>query len=582
MERLARARRKAGLPVPWAEDDVREKPFALIASGGHGLTLSAVNAPAWLEGLRPGLALADARAALPALGTAPAEPEHDRRALAALARWAGRYGPSRNVEGDDGLWIDTTGVAHLYGDEPGMVGDLVARLARAGLTTRVGLADTVGAAFALARFATRRSCPTRIAPPGAARDALAGLPVAALRLPADAVVLLQRLGLSHIGQLYRLPREALAQRFRSAPSGRSGTRSGTKSGSTRRERQAALMAGAVLARLDQALGVVPEPRPPIAEPPRHLAHRLFAEPLVSSVGVAAAVEALAHDLARMLETRSEGGTRFCLDLYRVDGSVQQVRIGASRPCRAAGHLIALVSEKLDALDAGFGIDAMALACLHAEPLDARQIVLHKIGLISSNASSELADNRETETVALVDRLSNRLGASRVLRFVHADSHIPERAQRRIPMLAAPETATTATLAFPASARLRPALLLPAPEPITVLAEVPEGPPLRFSWRRLTHRIVRARGPERIEPEWWRAIGRPAPRSGTPQMIHLARPRDYYAIEDDRGGRYWVFRAGLYGRDEDFDAATQAESETGNEDDAVPPPNPVWFMHGVLG
>jgi protein ImuB len=587
MERLARSRRKAGLSVPWVEANGREKPFALIGSGPHGLILSAVNAPAWLEGLRPGLALADARAALPALGTAPAEPEHDRHALAALAQWAGRYGPARNTEGNDGLWIDTIGVAHLYDGETRMLDDLVARLDRAGLTARAGLADTVGAAFALARFAARRASPTRVAPPGASRDALAALPVAALRLPADAVVLLRRLGLSRIGQLDRLPREALAQRFRSAPS----ARNGTKNGSSRRERQAALMAGAVLARLDQALGIAPEPRTPMTEPPSYLACRLFAEPLISSAGVAAAVETLAHELAGRLEARSEGGTRFSLDLYRVDGSVQQVRIGASRPCRAAGHLIALVSEKLDALDAGFGIDAMTLACLQAEPLDARQIALS-----SSNASFEpgksspagtgsarhgiLADDRETETAALVDRLSNRLGAARVLRLARADSHIPECAQRRVPMLAAADTPPSASPPFLSSTPQRPALLLPSPEPIVVLAEVPEGPPLRFSWRRLTHRIVRARGPERIEPEWWRAIGRPPPRSGTPQAIHLARPRDYYVIEDDKGGRYWVFRAGLYGHEEDLDAGMEADSDDEN-DEAAPPP-PVWFMHGVLG
>ena len=119
------------------------------------------------------------------------------------------------------------------------------------------------------------------------------------------------------------------------------------------------------------------------------------------------------------------------------------------------------------------------------------------------------------------------------------------------------------------------MLLPVPEPIAVLAEVPEGPPLRFSWRRLTHRIVRAQGPERIEPEWWRAIGCPPPRTGSPQALHLARPRDYYAIEDDGGGRYWVFRAGLYGGEE-------RDDNSGNGDDDDAPPPPVWFMHGVLG
>lgn len=570
-----------GLPVPWVEENGREKPFALIDHGAHGLALAAVNASAWLEGLRPGLALADARAALPALGTVPAEPGHDRSALAALALWAGRYGPSRNVEGRDGLWIDTGGVAHLYGGETQMLDDLVARLARAGLTARAGLADTAGAAFALARFAARRSSPVWIAPPGGARDALAPLPVAALRLPADAVVLLQRLGLARIGQLYGLPREALAQRFRSSSSGRSGTRSGNG----KRERQAALMAGVVLVRLDQALGIAPEPREPMAEPPCHLARRLFAEPLISSAGVAAAVAELAHDLAHMLEARCEGGIRFALDLYRADGSVQQVVIGASRPCRAPEHLIALIAEKLDALDAGFGIDAMTLACLHAEPLDARQITLVSSSPDLAPDQTEgrgiAAGDNGSMTATLVDRLSNRLGAARVIRLAPADSHIPERAQRRVPMLSAAEAAVSGRTAPRGAPSPRPALLLASPEPITVLAAVPEGPPLRFAWRRLTHRIVRAQGPERIEPEWWRAIGRPPPRHGTPQMIHLARPRDYYAIEDDKGGRYWVFRAGFYGRDEEPDRATEdAEAAAAPRDPVWS--MPVWFMHGVLG
>ena len=530
----------------------------------RGLTLAAVDARAWREGLRPGLALADARAVRPALLPAPAEREADRSALAALAAWCGRYGPARNVEGCDGLWVDASGVPHLFGGEQAMLDDLVQRLARAGITARTGLADTPGAAFALARFAAVDAAPSRIAAPGAARAALAPLPVEALRLPPAATLLLGRLGLRRIGQLYAVPRDALAQRFRSAPAGRSGAR--------RREREAALMAGTVLARLDQALGLAPDPRAPLTEPPQHIARRLFAEPLVTAAGVAAALDDLARDLAGRLEARGEGGTRFALSLYRADGSGQQVSIGASRPCRDAGHLIALFAEKIDRLDAGFGIDAMTLAAIHAEPHAAHQVALLRSGTAAS----------ETGVAALVDRLSNRLGAARVFHLAVAESHIPERAQRRIAALAAP---SPQAMAHRRPQMARPFLLLPVPEPIAVLAEVPEGPPRLFKWRRLVHRIARAEGPERIEPEWWRAIGRSLAGTGPPLAIHLARPRDYYALEDEQGGRFWVFRAGLYGREE-AEGGTESDAEAGGDEAAAGQPRgtppPVWFMHGVLG
>jgi protein ImuB len=525
------------------------------------LRLTAVDAHGWREGLRPGLPLADARAAMPALITAPAEPDADRVALAALTLWAGRYGPARDSEGTDSFWVDTGGVAHLYGGEAAMLADLLARLARAGFTARAGLADTHGAAFALARFATSSRTPACIAAPQDTRAALAPLPVTALRLPSDTVLLLQRLGLGRIGQLYPLPREALAQRFRTARSARAP--------SARRAREAALLAGIVLARLDQALGAMPEPRRAMAEPPRHLVRRLLAEPLISAAGIASALEDLANELTRLLDTRGQGGTRFTLALYRTDGSVQEVGIGASRPCRDPRHIMVLLGAKLDAIDAGFGIDAMTLAATQTEPLGARQIVL----------TEDAGARAETGAAALVDRLTNRLGALRVFRLVAADSHIPERAQHRVPALAA-GAATAHPPAVAAPVPSRPPFLLATPEPIRVLAEVPEGPPLRFSWRRLTHRIVRAEGPERIEPEWWRAIGRTPARSGTLHERHLGRPRDYYRVEDEQGGRYWVFRAGLYGRDEEEDGQ---DAETGGEAQSAPPPLvPAWFMHGVLG
>lgn len=533
-------------------------PLALVESGARGLRLTAVDEQAAALGLRPGQALADARAAIPALATLPAEPERDRAALEALTLWAGRYGPRRNADGIDGLWIDVTGVAHLFGDEAGLAGDLRARLSRAGLTARVGLADTAAAAFALARFATtpRRSC--LIAAAGETRAALAPLPVEALRLAPEVIVLLKRLGLRRIGQLFELPREALAQRFRSTADTRSKRGGGV---AAKREREAILLAGSVLARLDRALGLTPEPLVALEEPPSHLVRQVLAEPLISAQGVAALTSKLAHDLALLLDGRAEGGTRFVLGLYRVDGTSHHLQIGASRPCRSAPHLLALLGDKLDAVDAGFGIDAMTFACTQVEPLGDSQIAL---------GGSDRA-TLQADTAALLDRLSNRLGASRVMRLVPADSHIPERAERRVAVLssAAPDTPAPNSLAsgYRASGA-RPPFLLPVPEAITVMAEVPEGPPRHFTWRRLVRRIARAEGPERIEPEWWRAIGHSSSGPAPPHAVHLRRPRDYYAIEDTAGGRYWVFRAGLYGREEDAPS-----SEVGG---------PVWFVHGVFG
>ena len=529
-------------------------PFALVESGRHGLTLTAVNAAARREGIEPGRTLADARAAYPALLTGPAETERDRAALLALAGWTGRYGPRRNVDGEDGVWIDITGVAHLFGDERGLARDLLTRLVRCGITARLGIADTSGAAAALARFAAHARKVCVIAEPGKAGKAIAGLPVEALRLPSEATRLLRRLGLARIGQLYDLPREALAQRFRGEAQSRAASR--------KREREAWLAAGNVLLRLDQALGRRAEPRLALEESPVHRVEQLFAEPLVSDAGLTAAVDDLAARLEQRLAARCEGATRFTLGIYRADGTAHHVTVGASRPCRIARHICDLLRERLAALDAGFGIDAVSLAADLVAPMR------DDAPTFAGRNASAVAD----ATATLIDRLSNKLGPQRVQRLQWMPSHIPETAEIRVPAIAA-GTAPAVKLARPPERPPRPHLLLPAPEPITVLAEVPEGPPLRFSWRRITRRIVRASGPERIAPEWWRAItARPADTTTLPVLArNLTRTRDYYTIEDEHGGRYWVFRAGLYG-------STEGEEE----EESADAPDPVWFMHGVFG
>jgi protein ImuB len=523
IERLQRADPRA---VP------ADRPFGLVETGTHGILLTAVNAMARASGIHPDQSLADARAILPTLATRKAERARDRAALIHLSRWSGRYGPVRNVEGDRGLGIDVTGVAHLFGGETALMADLVHRLRGFSLTARAGLADTPGAAAALARFAPLAREAFAIAPVGRTQETLSRLPVEALDLAGDTVLLLKRLGLRRIGQLYDLPRAALARRFQTIGKGRD------------KAKRAAGIAGAVLTKLDLALGLTPDARSALVEPPSHLVRSLFADPLISADGIAHALEDLAGHLCQVLDQAAIGARRLHLCLYRADGTMAEVWAGTSRPSRDPKHLITLMTDKVATIDAGFGIDAITLAATAVEPLDPIQAAL----------ASRLEPHVRSDPAALIDKLSNRLGPERVFRLVPVESHIPERAEIRIPAL---RTQTRVAAAQPSTARIRPSLLFPAPELITVLATVPDGPPAWFTWRRLNHTVARAEGPERIEPEWWHLIGR---KDGFEKSL---QPRDYYRIEDDHGGRYWVFREGLYER----------EAEAGA---------PRWYMHGVFG
>lgn len=546
---IERLRRQTPGSVPEAE------PFALVEKGPHGLRISAVNAAARAAGVTVGAALPDVRAAIPGLAVRPAEAARDRKALLALAGWLARYGPASNVDGADAAWVDVTGVPHLFGGEARLCADLAERLGRLGITVRIGLAETLGAAHALARFASMPAvAPWTIAPPGEMRDPLAGLPVAALRLEPAAVRLLVRLGLKRIGQLYGLPRAALAARFRDA-----GPRAGRKLADT--------AAASLLLRLDQALGLAGEPRRPLHPPPEALSRLAFPEPLLTSEGVEAALQQLAATLQRQLEIQALGSQRFRLALYRADGTVAAATVGTSTLCREASHVCRLMRERLGSLDAGFGIDVATLDAGRLAPLAARQT-----GFADGSAG-------EAGAVAFIDRIASRLGPSCIRLWTAVASHIPERAEvwqpamyagdgrRRGEPAAGRQPGDDEGEAIPLVPMSRPPFLLPVPEPISVIAELPEGAPQRFVWRRLARRIVKSDGPERIAPEWWRHIGVAGPPPGT---------RDYYRLEDATGARYWVFREGLYGRAEADEASEAAASEG-----VAAPALPRWFVHGLF-
>jgi len=484
--------------------------LALIGNAERGLTLTAVNAASLREGLFPGLGLADARTICPHLLTLPAAPKKDQDALLDLARWAScRYSPNLNADGGDGLWLEITGVPHLFGGEKALLADMAARLTRAGLTARLALAGTLGSAHALGRHA-RNSL--SIVPDGETGAALAALPVEALRLEPEIVALLKRLGLKRIGQLYDLPRASLERRFHSKDT-----------------------AEAVLYRLDQALGRRQEPRVPLLPSPDFVARLPFPEPLITHDGVAGALDHLASALCTKLARAGRGCRRVALWVARADGSSTVIEAGLSAPSREPKHLLRLLQDRVEELDMGFGVDLMSLAALVTETLPLAQTSL-------TEANGKIGPE------ALIDRLVNRLGARAVRRLFPRASHIPELAQSLKSAFAGPSFWLE-----PASPKPpRPPLLFARPEPLTVLAEIPEGPPARFTWRHVTRRVVKAEGPERIAPEWWRPLS---------SRIN-SRPRDYYRVEDEDGHRYWVFREGLY-----------QESELGP---------PCWYLHGVFG
>lgn len=483
------------------------------------MVLAGLDAAAGAAGLVPGQPLADARAALPGLRTAPDDPPGDAAALARLALWCGRYSPWTAAEapaaepdgGAAGIRLDVGGCAHLFGGEARLAADLVGRLGHAGYAARAGIADTLGAAWAAARFSGRfadRAPGWTVVPEGGARAFLAGLPAAALRLAPETAAGLEALGLRSVGALFDLPRAGLARRF----------------------------GGEVLARLDAALGAAPEPLSPTPPADPHFARLEFAEPIGRAEDAAAALRRLLDDLAAGLARRRLGARRLVLTLYEPGGGARRFVVGAVRPSRDAGHLAGLFAEKLSGFRADFGIEAMTLAAPETERLDAVQ-----------RAFDGGPDDDCGGLGALVDRLANRLGAARVVRLEACESHVPERAMRARPALRA-GAAGKAGAAWPSAAR--PTILFLRPEPVEAVAPVPDDPPVMFRWRRVRRRVRRAEGPERIAPEWWRA----AADGGA------APPRDYYRVEDGEGRRYWLYREGPY----------------------RPGAAPRWFLHGLFG
>lgn len=443
----------------------------------------AADAAAQAAGLRVGMPATKAQALVRDLVIQDADPAADAEALDRLALWMlQRFAPIIAADPPNGIVIDSTGADHLHGGEASMLTTLVEKLAGVGLRARTAIADTWGAAHALARFGARSG---HVSDPGKTAGDVAPLPIAALRLAPELVSGLRVLGFERIGELLAQPRAPLTLRF------------GPELGR----------------RLDQVTGQIAEPIEPIRPEELIEVRRAFAEPIGAAETIARYIGKLAAHLCESLEGNGLGARRLDLICYRVDSRAQAVRVGTARPLRHPERMTRLLCDKIETIDPGFGIEVMTLAAVMTEPLAAKQVV------------SSLIEETEPDVSGLIDLLANRVGERNLYRVAPVVSDVPERAVRHIPALA-PETGAEWPGHWP-----RPSRLLAHPEPIETIALLPDHPPVSFTWRGVRRRVRRADGPERVFGEWWK------------RDPELAAVRDYFRIEDDAGERYWIYRAG---------------------------------------
>ncbi|WP_293904623.1 DUF6504 family protein [Phenylobacterium sp.] len=466
--------------------------MALVETVRQVRRLAAVSREAARLGLYAGQKATDAMALVPELVTAEAEPEADALALTALTDWCVRFSPAVAADAPDGLFLDISGVSHLWGGEAELMADFRARLADNGLAFRLAVADTPGAAWALAHFGRDET----LAPPGGQAELLKPLPPSALRLDPEAAAQIARLGLRRLEQLIDLPRAPLGRRF-----------------------------GAhTLERLDQALGRSAEALRFRRPPTPWVARLAFVEPISTPDDMARVTQDVTAKLCARMLAEGQGGRRFEIAFHRVDGQTLPLTIGLSLAGRDAKRIARLFQPHLETIDPGFGIESVTICAYDVEPVSGRQVRLE----------AGLAPSMEDGLAPLVDRLVNRLGPERVWRAAPVESHVPELAVGRDTPLGAPVSE-----AAPWDRETpRPVRLFRRPEPLdAVMALTPDDPPRQFQWRGRTHIVRRAEGPERIGEEWWkRGI----------ETVSAAHVRDYYRVENAEGMRFWLFRAGLYG------------------------------------
>ena len=501
-----RLRRKTGKSPP--DRGTAASAPLVTAIPDHGRRIvAAVDPVARLLGIRQGMTITQARAFATGLEVVDAEPDADADGLRRLALWAGaRYSPVVAPDMPDGLWIDVTGCASLFSTERALIKDLHRRIAAFGLSVQIAVADTAGCAHAVARHVPAGR-PVTIEP-GDHRKAIALLPISALRVPPADVEGLRKLGFERVEQLIGAPRGPLAKRFGLA----------------------------LHRRLDQALGFLPEPIEPIFPEELPRTRRGFMEPIATAKAFTRVLGDLAEDIAAQLVGLGKGARRLDCYFHRVDGHIQAIRVGTAAPSRDPRHLAKLLSAKVETIEPGLGIEAMTLVAPLIEAMKAAQ-----------GESLERLGRRGPDLPALVDALANRFGHRSLHRSGPCASAMPERSISIVPPLD-PSAGVSWHDDLP-----RPSRMLARPEPIDVIALLPDETPRLFVWRGRRYRVTQGDGPERLHGEWWREAGA---ESALPMAV-----RDYYQVETETGGRYWLFRLG--------DGQNRASGPM------------RWFLHGAF-
>ena len=520
IDRANLARRRDRSPDPVAQVTALKEQSAL--------RVAAADPRAQAAGIFPGMLLADARALAPDLQVHEASPADDLRFLAQLADWCGQYSPwtAPEVTGEVGesgygIWLDVTGCDHLFGGEEALLANLVERVGELGFMARAAMADTPGTAWAAVRYGLPLGEAILVTKPGKVRDVLRRLPVAALRFSPEICAGLERLGLRQAGDLFDLPRGPLVARF----------------------------GDILIRRVDQALGRQPEPINPQNPPPRYRARLSFAEPIGKLEDLEEATRHLLKLLCGQLEQAGRGLRRLDVSFFRVDGSLTRLGIGTSGATRNATHLLRLLKEHLTSVDAGFGIETITAGALRDAELEADQL---KLTDVSRRTFKQVHAGEETMET-LTDRLANRLGRRSVRRLRPRNGYMPEKAVRSVPYGEFGSRNGAGDGQWFVNRR-RPLSLFAKPEPIEVIAPVPDDPPLMFRWRRIVHRIAVSDGPERIAPDWWEMT--------SPDLGEEVQSRDYYQVEDTAGDRFWVYRSGVY---RGVESAANAQ----------------WYLHGLF-
>lgn len=464
------------------QPSLKNVPFVLRASSHNKIIITAANAFAEVKGIHSGMTLADARAVLPALEVEDDKPGLIEKLLTRLAEWCIRFSPVVAIDPPDGLLLDATGCSHLWGGDIFYVQDILRKLQTRGYDVRAAMADTIGTAWAVARYGKE----SFIIPGNRHIEALLPLPPEALRIETEVSGRLHKLGLHQIKQFINMSRPSLRRRFGQL----------------------------FLTQLDKATGQTMEMLEPVYPIEPYQERLPCMEPIVTATGIEIALKQLLETLCRRLLHEQKGLRSAIFKGFRVDGKTEQISIGTNRPTHHVSHLFRLFELNINTIEPDMGIELFVLEAPKVEDYLPHQEKMWE-------ATGGLHDTRLAE---LLDRLANKISMSSVHRYIPDEHYWPERSfKQAMSIQEAPSTT------WPSN-KLRPLQILSPPESIEVTAPIPDYPPMLFRRNGKIHKIVKADGPERIEQEWW---------------LQQGQHRDYYRVEDEEGHRYWLFRLGHY-------------------------------------